>query len=121
MTYRFVITKHFKRQVRRLNKKDRSVKDQLIEGLKSFAKERAVHMGRGVYKMRLGRANQGKSGGYRVYLLVVETEGILAPFCIYAKNEWETIPLGILADHLESVQAELVSHRQGGVFDAHGI
>lgn len=111
MTYKYVITEHFKRQVGRLNKKDRTVKDQLIAGLKAFTKERSVHIGRGVYKMRLGRANQGKSGGYRVYLLAVEAEGILAPFCIYAKSEWETMPLGILADHLESVRVELVRHR----------
>jgi mRNA-degrading endonuclease RelE of RelBE toxin-antitoxin system len=107
MTYRIVITEHFKKQIKRLKKKDRFIKEKLIEGLTGFSKSQAVHIGKAVYKFRLSTSEKGKSAGYRVYVFIVETNGILAPICIYATNEMENISLSALTLHLESVKAEV--------------
>jgi mRNA-degrading endonuclease RelE of RelBE toxin-antitoxin system len=107
MMYKIVITEHFKRQIKRLKKKDMFVKKTLIDGLIGFSKEHAIHIGKGVYKFRLSGFGRGKSSGYRVYVFVVEIKGILAPICIYAKNEMENISLSDLTLHLEKVKAGL--------------
>ncbi len=107
MTYKIVVTDYFKKQVKRLKKKDRLIKKHLINGLSNFSKSKAIHIGHGVYKLRLNRDGKGKSGGYRVYIFVIETDGILAPICIYAKSTKESISLLQIATHLENVKVEL--------------
>jgi len=72
MTYKIVITDYFKKQFKRIRKKDSQIKDVLVKGLESFSKTGSIHIGKGVYKMRLGGRGMGKSGGYRVYILVLE-------------------------------------------------
>jgi mRNA-degrading endonuclease RelE of RelBE toxin-antitoxin system len=107
MTYDVLITDHFKKQVKRLKKKDREIKEHLINGLKRFNKRSSVHIGKGIYKLRLGKANKGKSGGYRIYILIIEIDEVLVPICIHSKNETENLSMLDLTLHLENVKAEL--------------
>lgn len=107
MIYRIVITDYFKKQIKKIKKKDRFIMESLNEGFTGFEKGRAVHIGRGLYKIRLGGGRKGKSGGYRCFLYLVEEEGILAPVCIYSKNVMENLPLERLALHMENVRCEL--------------
>lgn len=46
-----------------------------------------IAIGQGIYELRLKKNGHGKSGGYRLYVLVLEVDGILAPICIYAKSQ----------------------------------
>lgn len=105
--YKIVITDHFKKQLKRLAKKNRSLKENVKESLSSFSKESGISIGMGVYKFRLKGQSTGKSGGYRVYIFIMEIEGILTPICIYPKNEKENLTYNELAMHLEQTKEEL--------------
>lgn len=107
MTFDVLITDHFKKQIKHLKKKDRDIKKHLIRELNQFTKKKAVHIGKGIYKLRLGKADKGKSGGYRLYILVIEIDGILVPICIHSKNKTENLSMLDLTLHLENVKAEL--------------
>lgn len=105
--YNVVITGHFKRQLKPLVKKDGGLKERLIATIKAFDPKHSIRIGKGVFKIRLASQNKGKSSGYRAYLFLVETDGILAPLSIYAKSDRENLSLAELANHLEKVQSEL--------------
>lgn len=106
-TYKIIVTEYFKKQLKRLLKKNRSLKQVFIEALHAFKKETAISIGNGVYKIRLKGQKKGKSGGYRLYIFVMETEGILTPICIYSKNEKENLTYNELSYHLEKTNEEL--------------
>ena|SRR3989338_906357 len=106
-TYKIIITEYFKKQLKRLLKKDRSLKENLKNALLTFHKEYETAIGMGVYKMRLKREGKGKSGGYRMYVFIMEIEGILTPICIYPKNEKENLSYAELIWHLEKTKEEL--------------
>ena len=61
----------------------------------------------GIYKLRLKGQNKGKSGGYRLYIFVMEIEGILTPVCIYPKNEKGNLEFAELSWHLDKIKEEL--------------
>lgn len=79
----------------------------MIEVLNAFKKETAISIGSGVYKIRLKGQGKGKSGGYRLYIFIMEIEGILTPICIYSKNEKENLTYNELSWHLEKIEGEL--------------
>lgn len=107
-TYKIIVTEYFKKQLKRLIKKNRSLIDILKAALTHFQKDHETAIGMGVYKMSLKGQNKGKSGGYRLYIFVMEIEGILTPICIYPKNEKENLTYGELTVHLEKTKQELV-------------
>jgi len=108
-TYKIIFVTHFKRQLKRLNKKDRLLKENLVKALEEFHPEHSgsVAIGRGVFKIRIQRSSSGKSGGYRVYLLLVYMKNFLIPVCIYPKNEKEVLTEDEVSDHIEEVKSEL--------------
>lgn len=105
--YKIVITNFFKKQLKRLIKKNPLLKQDLINVLANFRKELAISIGRGVYKFRLKNQEKGKSGGYRIYVFIVEVDDILVPIAIYSKSERENFTLGELNDCLERTKNEL--------------
>ena len=105
--YKIVITGFFKRQLKRLVRKNQILKASLKVALTNFNKALAVSVGHGVYKIRLRGECKGKSGGYRLYVFVIEVGEILVPIAIYAKNERENITLNELNDYLEVTKNEL--------------
>lgn len=106
--YKIVITDYFKKQLKKLVKKDDRLKKSLREELVNFNKEHAIPIGSGVYKIRIAGHGKGKSGGYRAYLLTIEVNGILAPLCIYAKNQKENLSFVELTWHVRKTKDELV-------------
>ena len=106
-TYKVILTEYFKKQLKRLLKKDRSLKENLKDALLTFHKEHETNIGMGVYKMRLKREGKGKSGGYRIYVFIMEIEGILTPICIYPKNEKDNVNYSEMIYHLEQTKQEL--------------
>lgn len=105
--YRIVITDHFKRQLKKLVKKDRNLKQELIFVLKDFEKKKFTAIGKDIFKLRMRGQGRGKSGGYRLYVFVMEVEGILTPICIYSKNKCENMLVSELIEHLEKAKTEL--------------
>lgn len=106
-TYRVFITNHFKKQLKRLLKKHADLKKITEDNLDYFNKNRAESIGKGVYKIRLEGQGKGKSGGYRLYIFVIEMDGYLSPICIYPKNEKENLSNDEMSQHLEKVKDEL--------------
>lgn len=79
----------------------------LGEELDTFSKNHAQFIGKKLYKIRVAGKGLGKSGGYRAVVLVMEINHILAPVCIYAKSERESISQEELDNHLAEVEREL--------------
>lgn len=105
----FVITDYFKKQLRPYQKKYRQILSDIIFALENFDERQTVSLGANVYKLRLrvtGLA-RGKSGSFRMLVLVVMPEDRLVPVTLYSKNDRATITYGEIAEHLEAVQNEL--------------
>ena len=96
--YEVLVSNYFAKQLKRLAKKNHQF---------SFNKDQAISIGHWVYKLRVSAENKGKSGGYRVYVYVVEINKILTPIAIYSKNEKENLTLNEMSKHLEIVKGEL--------------
>lgn len=107
LMYKIVITDYFKKQLKKLVKKDAELKDNLRKELLGFTKENSIPIGSGVYKIRIAGHGKGKSGGYRAYLFTIEIQSILAPLCIYAKNQKENLTYEELTWHVKKVKEEL--------------
>lgn len=105
--YKIIITNYFKKQLKPLVKKNRTLKEALKTILLNFNKEHSVSIGHGVYKTRLQGQNKGKSGGYRLYVFLIEINKILAPIAIYPKNQKENLTSNDLSNSLERVKDEL--------------
>lgn len=67
-----------------------------------------MRIGSGIFKLRLRRKGSGKSGGYRLYVFVMEVKGILTPVSIYAKSDRENLTKGEVAEHVEMVRDEMI-------------
>lgn len=76
-------------------------------GLGFFKKENSISIGSNLFKLRLRGANKGKSGGYRLYIFLVELRGIIIPIHIYSKNEKSNATYKEIAEHLEITKHEL--------------
>lgn len=105
--YRIVITDHFKKQLKKINKKDREIKQVVKMALRTFNKKVSASIGNGIFKLRIKGLQKGKSGGYRLYVFLIEIESLLAPICIYTKNETESITASELNNHLEEIMTEI--------------
>lgn len=95
MSYNILLSENFKREVKRLSKKYRSLKSEL-ETLGFELSEdptMGTPMGNDVYKIRLAISSKGKgkSGGARViYYVKVDHETVLL-LSIYNKGEIDSI------------------------------
>lgn len=105
--YEVLISNYFAKQLKRLAKKNQKLKESLRVALFNFNKDLAASIGQGVYKLRLAGSEKGKSGGYRVYVYVIEINKILTPIAIYPKSEKENLTLEEMGEHLENVKDEL--------------
>ena len=106
-TYKVHITEHFKKQLKYLLKKNLSLRLTLGHVLRSFNKSNEIFIGQGVYKVRLAGQSKGKSGGYRLFVLILEVEGLLTPLCIYSKSDKDDLNKAELSYHLNKVDAEI--------------
>lgn len=107
--YEVLVSNYFAKQLKKLSKKNPELKENLRVVLFNFDKKLAVSIGQGVYKLRLARRGKGKSGGYRVYIYVIEINKMLTPVAIYPKSEKENLTLDELSAHLKNVKNELAS------------
>lgn len=95
MSYNIIPTPKFSKQLKKLSKKYRSLKDDLelleIKLLKNPAT--GIHLGHNVYKIRLAVSSKrkGKSGGARIITYVAVIEEVIYLMNIYDKAEKESI------------------------------
>ena len=83
-----LISNHFKKQIKPYAKKYANLLDNTINALKTFDKNNAIHLGHHVYKIRLKSSDlrKGKSGGFRLIILLVETDNLITPVVLYFKG-----------------------------------
>jgi hypothetical protein len=72
------------------SKKHKITDDSLMSAIDNFDRSSVVDLGSGLYKIRIPRLKQGKSGGFRT--LVIFSKDDLALFMLgFAKNEKDNI------------------------------
>jgi hypothetical protein len=85
----------FDHEIKRLCKKYASLKDEFRELVKELEDnpEKGVHLGNGIYKIRLSIASKGKGkrGGARVITYLKTEAGKIYLLTIYDKGERSTI------------------------------
>ncbi len=104
-----VVLPYCKRQLKPLLKKYRDLKDSVIAALDTFDPEQHTHLGHGVYKIRVTTQGlrRGKSGAFRIILLLVEYDRLLVPITVYFKGDRQTLTKQELNDHLQHILFEL--------------
>ncbi len=108
--YQYFIAEHFKKQLKTYLKKHRSLLDDVIETLKTFQKERAIPLGANTYKLRLASSDipKGKSHAFRMVVLVLEIDNLIAPIAIYFKGNRTDISKREIMAHAEIIHQEII-------------
>ena len=108
MIYNVIPTPHFKRQVKKLLKRYRSLKDELNELEKSIQAnpEQGTALGNKVYKIRLAIKSQGKgkSGGARIITYVITSDLEVYLLSIYDKSDLSAIEDKTLKTLVEEIK-----------------
>src|SRR3989344_9603273 len=104
-----IILPHFKRALKPLVKKHRTLLEEVKNSLKKFDPANNIKVLEKVYKLRITvkSLNRGKSGAFRLFILVTIEKRNLGPITIYAKSEKGNLPRHELDQHLELVNSEL--------------
>ena len=107
MSYNVLPIPPFDRQLKRLNKKYPSLKEEYFEMIEQLEKnpEQGTNLGNNCYKIRLSIASKGKgkSGGARVITNFVVTENTVYLLSIYDKSEKENLTDKELAELLKFI------------------
>jgi mRNA-degrading endonuclease RelE of RelBE toxin-antitoxin system len=97
MNYRIELFDGFKRDVKKLIKKYRNLKNDLKilqkELLSNNPKEIGIALGNSCYKIRVKNSDnrKGKSGGYRVIYYLIDSDELITLLSIYSKSDLENI------------------------------
>jgi len=97
MNYEIKVVESFKKELKKLAKRYKNIKNDYKELLKLLTnnnpQELGVHLGKNVYKLRLKNSdiNKGKSAGYRVVYYIYEENHWLVLLSIYSKSDYESI------------------------------
>lgn len=107
--YQIVITDHFKKELKPLVKKFHHLKEDLLNELRTFSPENAIRLTNNVYKLRIRCTDhpRGKSGSFRIIILLIEVESILVPVTLFFKSDQENISRKELEHHLIKIKEEL--------------
>lgn len=95
MNYKIIPSDEFKKNIKKLNKKYRSIK----QDIEMFADELILNplmgteLGNNTYKVRVKNSdnNKGKSGGYRIITYVIDENYKIYLVTIYSKSEQDNI------------------------------
>ena len=106
MKLKIIPTESFKKDVKRLKKKNPHIAESLKELNRSFSTgDFGTPIGRGVYKKRLRNLDlrRGKSGGFRVIGYQDIEMGKFYLLTIYSKSHKETVSETEIIDLLKSI------------------
>ena len=89
--HKVVVTSHFKKQLKPLVKKFRHLPEDIENTLTNFDASQSIALGNYTYKLRLKSSDlpRGKSKSFRLIVILVEQDKILAPIAIYFKGKSE--------------------------------
>lgn len=99
---------NFRNEVKKFLKKFPALADELrdLEAQLLLNPYLGTPLGAGLYKVRLGGKNKGKSGGFRVINLLVtqeKTDIVVNVISIYDKSEEENIPKSALVKLVKKI------------------
>ncbi len=111
MSFEVITTPEFEKQVKPLNKKYKSFKEDLKEFIKSVRKNpfQGTELKPGIRKIRLAISSKGKgkSGGARVITYTViftQTEGKVYLMNVYDKSEFSTVDAKVIQQMIENLR-----------------
>lgn len=101
MSYTVEYTHNFLREFKKLQKKSKTLIDELEDLCDLLEKEPQTgqFLGKGFYKIRLKGPNRGKRSSYRVITYILTEENIVKLVAIYSKSE----KTNILREDLEQI------------------
>lgn len=107
--YKIIALPHFRKQLKKIAKKYRYLKQAIIKTLENFNKKQGAHIGKNVYKIRLKSKDisRGKSKSFRLIVLIIEVKKYLVPITIYFKGDKANISKKEINYHLELILPEL--------------
>lgn len=95
MNYKIVPTDNFSRELKRLNKKYPSLKEEIKEFSNELSNnpKTGTPIGHGCYKVRLSTPDKpgGKSKGFRIITYIASKKEIIFLLSIYDKSETSTL------------------------------
>ena len=111
MTYRIIFTPYFKKAVKRLAKKYKSISRDLasIQNQLSENPTSGILITSNTYKIRMAIASKGKgkSGGARIIYYVVTNQNDIYLMYIYDKSELENLPDKQIKEMIEELIKEM--------------
>ncbi len=105
----YVITEHFKKQIKIYLKKYRSLFRDTLEALKQFDPNNSISLGHRTYKIRVKSSDlkRGKSHGFRLIIFILEIDEMITPLVIYFKGDQADITKKKILYHTAFVEQEL--------------
>lgn len=104
MAFNIVLTHSFKKELRQIAKKHKSILKDISSLINELAETptKGIHLGQGLYKIRLSitGTTKGKSGGARVitYVKIINETVVLTE--IYLKSDFDTVNVDIVIKNL---------------------
>jgi mRNA-degrading endonuclease RelE of RelBE toxin-antitoxin system len=94
MSYEVKVVDEFKKDVKKLFKKYKSIKNDVLELVETLEEDYGIgiHLGNDLYKIRVKNSDVGgKSGGYRVIYYTKLSNNAIYLLTIYSKTQKESI------------------------------
>ena len=109
---RIYVTDYFLKQVRRM-RKYRHLADDVTDVLESFTPDQGRSLGEGLFKARFRSRDvaKGKSGSFRILILLLKVSDVLTPVTLYFKGDIEDMGEQEIEYHLKMVYMELKGKR----------
>ena len=96
MNYKVKILETAKKDVKKLYKKYKSIKKDLLNVIEILEKnpQSGIHLGKNFYKIRIKNSDntKGKSGGYRVIYYLIDENAEVWILKVYSKSDIDNLP-----------------------------
>ena len=106
MSYDVNVVDEFKRDTKKLFKKYKSIKSDILELIEKLEVDYniGIHLGNNLYKIRVKNSDiGGKSGGYRVIYYTKLANNSIYLLIIYSKTQKENIDIEVLKPIIEKL------------------
>ena len=106
--YNYKISEYFLEQLEDYEQRFPNIKKDIYTELKNFDTKTAQFLGQKLYKIRINSSDlqTGKSGGFRLIVLLVSNKDVLVPITLYFKGDKENISKTELQRHLKQIYKE---------------
>lgn len=101
---------HFKRQLKKLQKKFPRARDDLLQKIETLDLKNEISIGQSIYKIRIKSTDlqKGQSGGFCLYMYFFVQKDLLVPLCIYTKSDQISISETELQYHCDKTIEEVM-------------